>query len=250
MFGCFRGFKRDIFKAFLASFKTCRFFGKDWGRREYETFVVLADDSKGVFYVSSALFKAGIREYDSFTSEVPAFHMFEREFFEEFKIEPLGHPWLKPLRKMGDGKTNYPFFKMEGDEIHEVAVGPIHAGIIEPGHFRFMCNGENVYHLEIALGYQHKGVENLMVQAPSNQLIESIAGDSVIAYGLAYSNVMEIIKGISVSNKAQLIRKMALEMERAAIHIGDLGVNFRRYSIFNGCQRFWGNKNSCNKYYA
>ncbi len=86
-----------------------------------------------------------------------------------------------------------------------------------------MCNGENVYHLEIALGYQHKGVENLMVQAPSNQLIESIAGDSVIAYSLAYSNIMETVKGISVSNKAQLIRKMALEMERAAIHIGDLG---------------------------
>ena len=67
-----------------------------------------------------------------------------------------------------------------------------------------MCNGENVYHLEIALGYQHKGVENLMVQAPSNQLIESIAGDSVIAYSLAYSNIMETVKGISVSNKSAI----------------------------------------------
>lgn len=209
------------------------FFGKDWGRGQVKLFVALADDGQnkpaaasdkeGGFYITSSIFHAGIKSYECLTNIIPSFHNFEREFFEEFKIEPLNHPWLKPLRKMGDGKTNYPFFKMEGDEIHEVAVGPIHAGIIEPGHFRFMCNGENVYHLEIALGYQHKGVENLMVQAPSNQLIESIAGDSVIAYSLAYSNIMETVKGISVSNKAQLIRKMALEMERAAIHIGDLG---------------------------
>ena len=107
--------------------------------------------------------------------------------------------------------------------MHEVAVGPIHAGVIEPGHFRFMCNGETVYHLEIMLGYQHRGVENLMLERPSNQLAESISGDSVIAYNLAYSQVMESLKGISVSNKAQLIRKLALEMERVAIHIGDLG---------------------------
>lgn len=209
------------------------FFGKDWGRGQVKLFVALADDGQnkpaatsdkeGGFYITSSIFHAGIKSYECLTNIIPSFHNFEREFFEEFKIEPLNHPWLKPLRKMGDGKTDYPFFKMEGDEIHEVAVGPIHAGIIEPGHFRFMCNGENVYHLEIALGYQHKGVENLMVQAPSNQLIESIAGDSVIAYSLAYSNIMETVKGISVSNKAQLIRKMALEMERAAIHIGDLG---------------------------
>lgn len=209
------------------------FFGKDWGRGQVKLFVTLADDGQnkpvaasdkeGGFYIASSIFHAGIKSYECLTNIIPSFHNFEREFFEEFKIEPLNHPWLKPLRKMGDSKTDYPFFKMEGDEINEVAVGPIHAGIIEPGHFRFMCNGENVYHLEIALGYQHKGVENLMVQAPSNQLIESIAGDSVIAYSLAYSNVMETVKGISVSNKAQLIRKMALEMERAAIHIGDLG---------------------------
>ncbi len=195
------------------------FFGKDWGRGQVKLFTVLGDD-KGSFYVTSSLFKAGIRSYESITQVIPSFHIFEREFFEEFHIEPLNHPWLKPLRKNQD---KYPFFKMEGDEIHEVAVGPIHAGVIEPGHFRFMCNGESVYHLEIALGYQHKGVEKLMVQNPSNQLIESVAGDSVIAYSLAYSNVIEAMKGISVSNKAQLIRKMALEMERAAIHIGDLG---------------------------
>ena len=196
------------------------FFGKDWGRGDTRLFVVLADDRTGEFYVSSAIFKARIREYESITKEIPAFHMFEREFYEEFNIRPKNHPWLKPVRKSLD---DYKFFEMEGEEIHQVAVGPIHAGVIEPGHFRFMCNGETVYHLEIALGYQHKGVEDMMVKCPSNQLAESICGDSVIAYNLAYSKVMETIKGISVSYKAKLIRNLALEMERAAVHIGDLG---------------------------
>ena len=86
-----------------------------------------------------------------------------------------------------------------------------------------MCNGENVYHLEIMLGYQHRGVEELMVKSPSNQLAESICGDSVIAYNTAYSQVIEQLKNIEITSKAQLIRKLALEMERIAIHIGDLG---------------------------
>lgn len=202
------------------AFRPVGFFGKDWGRGDTRLFVVLTDDKNGVFYVSSALFKAGIREYDSLTLDIPAFHIFEREFYEEFNIKPLGHPWLKPLRKNQD---NYEFFEMEGEEIHQVAVGPIHAGVIEPGHFRFMCNGETVYHLEIMLGYQHREVEKLMTERPSNRLAESICGDSVIAYNLAYSRLTEAIKGISVSSKAQLIRLLALEMERAAIHIGDLG---------------------------
>lgn len=112
---------------------------------------------------------------------------------------------------------------MKGDEVHQVAVGPIHAGVIEPGHFRFMCNGETVYHLEIMLGYQNRGVEDLILKRPSNQLAESICGDSVIAYNTAFSQVMETLKNIQISNKAQLIRKAALEMERAAVHIGDMG---------------------------
>jgi len=202
------------------AFRPVGFFGKDWGRGDTRLFVVLSDDREGVFYVSSALFKAGIREYESLTAEIPAFHIFEREFFEEFNIKPLNHPWLKPLRKNQD---KYKFFEMDGEEIHQVAVGPIHAGVIEPGHFRFMCNGETVYHLEIALGYQHMGIEKLILERPSNRLAESICGDSVIAYNLAYSRLMEIIKGISVSSKAALIRLLALEIERAAVHIGDLG---------------------------
>ncbi len=196
------------------------FFGKDWGFGNTRLFVVLADDENAQLYVSSAVFNSNQKSYESITQFVPSFHIFEREFYEQFGIEPLNHPWLKPVRLNQD---DYPFFEMEGEEVHQVAVGPIHAGVIEPGHFRFMCNGETVYHLEIMLGYQHRGVEDLMLKSPSNQLAESICGDSVIAYNTAYSQVMEILKGITVSDKAQLIRKAALEMERAAIHIGDLG---------------------------
>lgn len=196
------------------------FFGKDWGMGRTKLFVILADDKIGELHVSSALFGADEKSYECLTKEIPAFHIFEREFYEQFKIEPLNHPWLKPVRLNQD---EYKFFEMNGEEVHQVAVGPIHAGVIEPGHFRFMCNGETVYHLEIMLGYQHRGIEELMLSNPSNQLAESICGDSVIAYNTAYSQVMEILKDIEIPRKAQLIRKAALEMERMSIHIGDLG---------------------------
>lgn len=196
------------------------FFGKDWGFGITKLFVILADDENGDLYLSSAMFSAEQKSYESLTQTIPAFHIFEREFYEQFGIEPLNHPWLKPLRNNQD---EYKFFEMQGEEVHQVAVGPIHAGVIEPGHFRFMCNGETVYHLEIMLGYQHRGVEELMVKSPSNQLAESICGDSVIAYNTAYSQIIECLKDVEISSKAQLVRKAALEMERMAVHIGDMG---------------------------
>lgn len=195
------------------------FFGQNF-EDKVKLFVILSDDAESRLYLSSAVFGAEEKSYDSITKELPSFYIFEREFFEQFKIEPLGHPWLKPVRKNQD---DYKFFEMKGEEVHEVAVGPIHAGVIEPGHFRFMCNGETVYHLEIMLGYQNRGVEELMVKSPSNQLAESICGDSVIAYNLAYSQVLEALTDIKVPYRARLIRKAALEAERIAIHIGDLG---------------------------
>ena len=195
------------------------FFGQKQNE-DIKLFVILADDINSEFYLTSTIFDKEVKSYESLTNVIPAFHNFEREFYEEFGIEPLNHPWLKPLRNNQD---KYEFFKMTGEEVHEVAVGPIHAGVIEPGHFRFMCNGEDVYHLEIMLGYQHKGVEKLIVKSPSNQLAESICGDSVIAYNTVYSEVIEQLSNCNISNKAKLIRLLALEMERIAIHIGDLG---------------------------
>lgn len=195
------------------------FFGKKEAEKT-RLFVVMADDNEGKLYISSAVFEADVKQYEAITKDLPAFHVFEREFYEEFGIEPVGHPWLKPMR---NHKNEYNFFEMQGDEVHQVAVGPIHAGVIEPGHFRFMCHGEKIYDLEIQLGWQHKGIEDLFLKSPSNQLAESVCGDSVIAYNLAYSNAMEALGDCEVSNKAQLIRLIALEMERCAIHIGDLG---------------------------
>ncbi len=193
-----------------------------FGKQEFSNirlYVILADDSQSDLYVSSVLFTPDVKSYKSLTQEFSAFHNFEREFFEDFGIEPENHPWLKPLRKNQD---EYPFFKMEGEDVHEVAVGPIHAGVIEPGHFRFMCQGEKIYNLEIMLGYQHKGVEELMLN-PNNRIAESICGDSVIAYNMAYSQIMETLSETNIPKRAELIRRIALEMERMAIHIGDLG---------------------------
>lgn len=196
-----------------------------FGKQEFENvrlYVIMADDKIGKLYVTSTLFTPDVKSYQSFTQTIPAFHIFEREFYEEFGIEPLNHPWLKPVRKNQD---KYPFFEMKGDEVHQVAVGPIHAGVIEPGHFRFMCTGEKVYDLEIMLGYQHRGVEELFLNGMkyNNRLAESVCGDSVIAYNMAYSQAMEELSGTQISSKAQIIRRIALEMERAAIHIGDMG---------------------------
>lgn len=185
---------------------------------DIKLYVVLADDEAGKLYVASSFLNCS--EYESITQTIPSFHIFEREFYEETGIKPLNHPWLKPLR---NHKTDYTFFEMTGDEVHQVAVGPIHAGVIEPGHFRFMCQGEKIYDLEIQLGYQTRGIENLIKNNPTNQLAESICGDSVIAHNLAFSNLIETLAGCEITNKAGLIRTIALEMERCAIHIGDLG---------------------------
>lgn len=106
----------------------------------------------------------------SFTRHHFSFHFFEREIHENFGLQYTDHPWLKPVRYSFDRAdlqqqiANYPFYHMDSEELHEVGVGPIHAGVIEPGHFRFICNGEQILHLEIQLGYQHRGLEQMMLQ--------------------------------------------------------------------------------------
>ena len=196
-----------------------------FGKQEFDNvrlYVIAADDKVGKLYIASSLFTPEVKSYESLTQTIPALHIFEREFYEEFGIEPLNHPWLKPVRNNQDA---YPFFEMKGEDIHQVAVGPIHAGVIEPGHFRFMCQGEKVYDLEIMLGYQHRGVEELFLKNKkyNNRLAESVCGDTVIGYNMAYSQAMEALSDTQISSKAQIIRRIALEMERIAIHIGDMG---------------------------
>ena len=105
-------------------------------------------------------------------------------------------------------------------------MGPVHAGIIEPGHFRFQCHGEQVLHLEISLGYQHRGVERALVGGPHPRTIhhmETLAGDTTIGHALAYAQAVEALAGCRVPARAQALRAVALELERLANHTGDLG---------------------------
>jgi Ni,Fe-hydrogenase III large subunit len=194
-----------------------------------EILAVLVDDARG----SVGLLRARVpdsRRYPALSTELPQAQAFERELFEDHGILPEEHPWLKPVRRHSDLESAkgdpYPFFRVEGAGIHEVAVGPVHAGIIEPGHFRLQCRGETVLHLEIQLGYQHRGAESLLLRSsPARRLVvaESIAGDTSIGHALAYCMAIEALANIEVPLYAQVLRGIALELERLSNHVGDLG---------------------------
>jgi Ni,Fe-hydrogenase III large subunit/Ni,Fe-hydrogenase III component G len=138
-----------------------------------------------------------------------------------------------PLRREFDaaskwepGQEDYPFVRVEGDGVHEIPVGPVHAGIIEPGHFRFQIVGEKVLRLEERLGYVHKGIEKRfesMRLADGYRLAGRVSGDSTVAYAWAYAQAVEAMAGVEVPPRAAWLRALALERERIANHLGDLG---------------------------
>ncbi len=194
---------------------------------------VLACDAEAQLAVATTL--AGT-SYEALTPECPQACWFEREINEQWNVLPEGHPWLKPIRFHRPYAANQPehkpcigvtdFFRVGGPEIHEVAVGPVHAGIIEPGHFRFQCHGEEVKHLEISLGYQHRGIEQALAGGPDTRTMhymETLAGDTTVGHSLAYCQAMEALAGCRVSPRSLALRGIALELERAANHAGDLG---------------------------
>lgn len=159
--------------------------------------------------------------YHALTADIAAFHCFEREVHEQSGVRLTGHPWLKPVRK-GD----HAYYRVDGKEVHEVAVGPIHAGVIEPGAFRFSCLGEQVHHLEIQLGYQHRGVEEMLLRSadPSRlgPLIETVAGDTSVAHAWAWCAAIEHLTGISLTLEEDVARAVLLELERIAMHLAGL----------------------------
>lgn len=184
--------------------------------------------------------------YPSLTRHITQAHWFERELAEQWGVVPEGHPWLKPIRfhrSYREGKDAWgravgdkimpcvqppgtDYFKIRGDEIHEVAVGPVHAGVIEPGHFRFQCHGEHVFTLEIELGFQHRGIERRLIGGPDKRTLhymETLAGDTSIGHASAYCQLLEGLAGTEAPLRAQAIRAVALELERLANHTGDLG---------------------------
>jgi Ni,Fe-hydrogenase III large subunit len=164
----------------------------------------------------------------------------ERALRDLYGIEPVGlpdpRPWLDlgfwevrhPLgpRTVPSAREPYAFLPVEGESLHEIPVGPVHAGIIEPGHFRFTANGETVVRLEQRLGYVHKGIEALIAETTLDKAVRLAArasGDSTVAYSLAFAFAVEAALGIDVPSRAIFLRALMAELERLANHFGDIG---------------------------
>lgn len=183
--------------------------------------------------------------YPSLRACFPSALRMERAVFDLLGIQSMGSDcrgWLRhggwpadtfPLRRDFDRNTQfavisepYPFVQVEGDGVHEIPVGPVHAGTIEPGHFRFSVVGEKVLRLEERLGYKHKGIEKRfesLLQEDGHTLAARISGDSAVAYSWAYCAALEAITDSVCLPRAVQLRALALEHERLANHLGDLG---------------------------
>ncbi|MBN1594806.1 NADH-quinone oxidoreductase subunit C [candidate division FCPU426 bacterium] len=233
-----QAFREQILAAVRSGARLAALFARETGRGNFKLTALLAQNAGGVLSVLETVVG---KTYQSLTPECPQAAVFEREIFEQWGVLPEGHCWLKPLRFHGGysaggkagGCENGPdfpgvmdYYQLAGSEVHEVAVGPVHAGVIEPGHFRFQCLGEEVLHLEISLGYQHRGVERVLPGGPDKRTIhymETLAGDTTIGHALAYCQLHEALAGCRVPARAQALRAIALELERLANHTGDLG---------------------------
>ncbi|HLP69342.1 MAG TPA: NADH-quinone oxidoreductase subunit C, partial [Rhizobium sp.] len=179
--------------------------------------------------------------YPSVARHHPPALRLERTVRDLFGLEPVGlpdpRPWLDhgrwgvraPLgtaEPASDAGRAYAFLPAEGEGLHQIPVGPVHAGIIEPGHFRFTVNGETIVRLEARLGYVHKGIEGLMAGAGISraaQLAGRTSGDSTVAYSLAFANAVEAAIGFEAPPRAVWLRALMAELERLANHLGDIG---------------------------
>jgi len=227
------------FRDWIAAGRLVALFGSAAMSEGLRLFAVVARDEEGTLSVASA--DVG-ESYPSLTPDCPQAHLFEREIAEQWGVRPEGHPWLQPLRfhrsyRPGHDAWGRPaedpilpgvmdFFQAEGEEVHEVLVGPVHAGVIEPGHFRFQCHGERVIHLELALGYQHRGIEPSLAGGPGKRtmhVIETIAGDTAVGHATAHCQLVETLSGTEIPSRGAALRGIALELERLANHAGDLG---------------------------
>jgi Ni,Fe-hydrogenase III large subunit len=207
---------------------------------EVHLYAVLADEARSLLRVGSC--RVDGERFPSLTLRCPQVHLFEREIAEQFGLVPEGHPWLKPVRFHSSYRSGFDawgrpegtkpvvgvmdYYRVAGEEVHEVAVGPVHAGIIEPGHFRFQCHGEEVFHLEISLGYQHRGIERMLLRGPTKRtlpIMEEVAGDTSVGHATAYCQAIEALSACRVPLRGEAVRGVALELERLANHTGDLG---------------------------
>ena len=179
----------------------------------------------------------------SLTPIAPAAAWYERELQDQYGVEIEGHPDPRPLLLHENWPRGvhpmiaaagpvpwtdepYQFLHVEGEGVCEVAVGPVHAGIIEPGHFRFSVMGDNVLYLELRHFYTHKGTEKLFQGTPAAygpMIAESVSGDNCFAHAVAYCQAVEQAHGVAAPRQAQLVRLIGLELERMVAHIGDVG---------------------------
>lgn len=228
-------FGRRIEDAIADAWRIVTLFGTPDTTDELRLLCVLAHDARGEL---SALGTSVRQEYHALSAGCRQAMRFECEIAEQCGARPVGHPRLRAVRRQPpdhapsgwrDAEMALPAFAFTavgGDAVHEVAVGPVHASIIEPGHFRFQAHGEEILSLEVVLGFQHRGVERLLESLPRERAVyvaESIAGDSTIAHASAYCGAIEALARSHKSPRAQAIRGIALELERLSNHIGDLG---------------------------
>ncbi|MBI1745423.1 MAG: NADH-quinone oxidoreductase subunit C [Acidobacteria bacterium] len=198
------------------------------------------------FVTASAAVPASAPTFPSLATRWYLASRFEREIHDLFGLVPADHPDLRglprhqfwpvdyhPLRKdadppatFEDSGTPFPFRYVEGEGIYEITVGPVHAGIIEPGHFRFSVEGETIINLESRLYFVHKGIEKLFETMPYSmgvQLAERISGDSSVAHAMAFCQAMESLAGAAIPPRAAYLRVVWLELERLYNHIADVG---------------------------
>ncbi len=214
----------------------------DRGYSVYAAYAVQA----GLCIVELALPDGPAPAYPDLSGLFAAAGRMQRALFDLLGLAATGaadtRPWLRhgawpedafPLRRDFDAAklpanrlADYAFVRVEGDGVHEIPVGPIHAGIIEPGHFRFSIVGEKVLRLEERLGYVHKGIEKRFEDftvAEGYRLAGRVSGDSTVAYAWAYAQAAESLLGVVPPTRARWIRALLLERERVANHLGDLG---------------------------
>ncbi len=208
-----------------------------WGERDSVNMALLDESASDVAIVTLPCVEGS---FPSVAKRHSPASRLERAIRDLFGLEAEGapdvRPWLdhgcwdvsQPLRKAGIEKIVQPyrFLSAEGESLHQIAVGPIHAGIIEPGHFRFHANGETIVRLEARLGYAHKGTESLMRGSSLERgakLAGRVSGDSTVAYAAAFARATEAANAVDVPVRAHWLRALMAELERLANHFGDIG---------------------------
>lgn len=203
-------------------------------------------DKIDAFVVASASIPTVDPTFPSLATRWYLASRFEREIHDLFGLTPTDHPDLRRLplhqfwsanyhpllkdavtpKEFVDDGTPYPFRRVEGEGIYEITVGPVHAGIIEPGHFRFSVEGETIVNLESRMYFLHKGIEKLFETKSLTddvKLAERISGDSSVAHGMAFCQAIESLAGVTIPARAAYLRVVLLELERIYNHIADVG---------------------------